>query len=67
MGGVEAELTGRVKCPAFFYPAGNDVPNIKAGGELVAILQKNHGVDNSGTIEFPEMTHGWVVRGDLND
>lgn len=29
MGGNEAELTKKVKCPAFFYPAGNDVPNIK--------------------------------------
>jgi len=29
MGGNEAELTQKVKCPAFLYPAGNDVPNIK--------------------------------------
>jgi hypothetical protein len=32
MGGNEAELTKKVKAPAFFYPAGNDVPNIKEGG-----------------------------------
>ncbi len=56
-----------MRCPAFLYPAGNDVPNIKEGGELVKILQDKHGVANSGTLEFPEMIHGWVVRGDLND
>ena len=67
MGGVEAELTAKVKCPAYFYPAGNDVPNIKEGGELVKILQDKHGAANSGTTEFPDMVHGWVVRGDLND
>jgi hypothetical protein len=67
MGGNEAELTKKVKCPAFLYPAGNDVPNIKAGGELVQILQDKFGSGQAGTQEFPEMLHGWVVRGDLTN
>jgi hypothetical protein len=67
MGGVEAELTERVKCPAFLYPAGNDVPNIKQGGELVQILERKFGAEKTGTLEFPDMIHGWVVRGDLED
>jgi hypothetical protein len=65
MGGVEAELTKKIKCPAFLYPAGNDVPNIKKGGELVQILEEKFGAEKTGTLEFPEMTHGWVVRGNL--
>ena len=31
------------------------------------ILQDKHGAANSGTLEFPDMVHGWVVRGDLAD
>lgn len=54
-----------MKAPAFFYPAGNDVANIKEGGELVQILQDKFGANKSGTLEFKEMIHGWVVRGDL--
>lgn len=65
MGGSEAELTKKVKVPVFLYPAGNDAPNIKEGGELVQILQDKFGANKSGTLEFKEMAHGWVVRGDL--
>lgn len=34
-GGSEMELAEKVRCPAFFLPAGNDGPNVKEGGEVV--------------------------------
>ena len=49
MGGNEAELTKKVKSPAFLYPAGNDLPNIKKDGELVNILNDKFG-DKAGTL-----------------
>jgi hypothetical protein len=52
-------------CPAFFCPAQNDPANIKEGGELSEILKKKFGADKSGTHEFKDETHGWVVRGDV--
>jgi hypothetical protein len=50
MGGNEAQLTEKVQAPSFFYPAGNDLPNIKTGGELVNILQSKFGSEHVGTL-----------------
>lgn len=48
-------------------PAGNDPDNLKVNGEVHQILgQKSFGADCAFQ-EFPEMKHGWVVRGDLCD
>lgn len=65
--GSEAELTEKIQCPAYFLPAGNDGENVKEKGELVEILGKRFGTDLTGTTSFPDMQHGWVVRGDLKD
>ena len=49
-------------CPQLLLPAGNDPPNLKEGGEIVAIVQDKAGACK--TREFPHMSHGWVIRGD---
>jgi hypothetical protein len=43
-----------------FMPADNDGPNVSPGGLGKKILG-----DGLEIIEFPEMAHGWTVRGDL--
>lgn len=60
-------MTQKVKSPAFFFPAGNDPENIKPNGEVVNILQEKFGAEKVGTYEFPEMVHGWTVRGDVKE
>ena len=52
--------------PQYIAAAGfGDGPEIKNGGELAGILaSKKIGYE---FIEFPEMIHGWVPRGDLGD
>ena len=45
-------------------PAGNDHAHVKKGGLAERILSKNG--ESVKILEFPEMTHGWSVRGDLN-
>ena len=43
-----------------FMPADNDGPNVSPGGLGKKILG-----DGLEIIEFPDMAHGWTVRGDL--
>ena len=43
-----------------FMPAGNDDPNVKMGGLGKKVLG-----DGLEILEFPDMVHGWTVRGDL--
>lgn len=66
-GGNEVKLASEIRCPAFFLPAKNDPPNVKASGEIVELLGKKFGVEKTGTVAFEEMIHGWVVRGDMAD
>jgi len=55
------ELIGAVKCPNLFMPAGGDAPEDKPDGQAKQILG-----DKLTVIECPEMTHGWVTRGDMD-
>ncbi len=48
-----------------FLPAGNDSPNVKEGGLGRKVL--GEGADKLEIEEYPEMVHGWTVRGDLSD
>ncbi len=40
---------------------------MKEGGELVKILKSKSFGDQVKTIDFPDMPHGWVTRGNLDD
>ena len=42
---------------------GNDPDNVKPGGEIVEAMTANLGVDKVQSVEFPDMQHGWTVRG----
>ena len=57
----EEQLLKEVKCPQMFMPAGDDHENTKLGGLGKKILS-----DGLEVIEFPEMNHGWTVKGDLS-
>ena len=41
--------------------AGNDPEALLPGGELAAIVEANGG----RSVPFPDMSHGWASRGDL--
>ena len=49
--------------PQLIMPAGNDHANVKAGGLAERTLAKNG--ETVKVLEFPDMVHGWSVRGDL--
>eukprot|EP00943_MAST-04B_sp_MAST-4B-sp1_P007688 g7688.t1 len=55
----------KVTCPILLCPAGNDPPVVKNGGDVQKIIQaKGLSCD---IVEFPDMKHGWVPRGDSSD
>jgi len=58
----ETEILQEIKAPQLFMPAGNDSPNVKPNGLADQILGEKLKI-----IEFPEMIHGWSIRGDMSD
>lgn len=52
------------KCPLAFMPAGNDDDHYRDG--TLAKLVEAAGFDCL-TVDFPDMQHGWVPRGDTSD
>ena len=63
-GEVEEDLAKAVKCPQLLCPAGNDPDNVKPNGALVDIV--NGAGYECKSVEFPDMAHGWVIRGDAS-
>ena len=59
--GDEEALARAVKMPLLLLPAGNDPPELKEAGAVAQALQQGR------SVEFPEMKHGWVTRGDLGE
>lgn len=61
------EILDEVQCPQLVLTAGDDHENEKPGG----LANKVWGVMNFGEScqfrEFPDMKHGWTVRGDVRD
>jgi len=60
LGIQERYLLEQVRCPQLFQPAGNDGPEVKIGGLGAQILG-----DKLQIIEFPDMVHGFLARGDM--
>ena len=61
--------TGQV--PLLYCVSGNDPDYLKKGGSVAAVLEESkHSFDNEQTrprcVDFPEMKHGWVSRGDTS-
>jgi dienelactone hydrolase len=50
IGGDDVKLASEIRCPVFFLPAKNDPANVKAGGEIVGLLEQRFGVHRTGTV-----------------
>jgi len=61
MGVDEKSILEKVGCPQLFMPAGNDGDEVKAGGLGEQVLGSKLEI-----VEFPEMSHGWLPRGDMS-
>jgi dienelactone hydrolase len=64
-GGDTAALLKSVTCPFYLAPAGNDLPMWSADGEFGAALKASARGSECAWRDFPDMAHGWTVRGDL--
>lgn len=62
LGEDEEALLKEISAPQLFCPSKSDSQSVKNGGLGEQILG-----DQLQIIEFPEMSHGWTVRGDLSD
>ncbi|XP_063719239.1 putative carboxymethylenebutenolidase [Symsagittifera roscoffensis] len=64
-GSTAVELASKVKTAQCLFPAGNDPPDVKPGGEVIKTLEAN-GVAVECK-EYAEVQHGFMPRGDLSD
>lgn len=65
LGEDEAVILDAAKgVPQMFLPAGNDPPETKEGGLARRII--GEGDSSLRIVEFPDMIHGWTVRGDMS-
>ena len=60
---IDADLVRDMTCPGLFCPAGND-PSFEP---LKEVLDQKPFGDKCEYRAFPDMLHGWSVRGDLSD
>ena len=67
-GKTEAALAAAVKDKAILFLAANN-DDLKVGTPIIQQLSKQRGNidENLISIEFPDMVHGFVARGDAND
>ena len=63
----EATAASAVKCPQMLLQAGNDPENTKPGGEVHKVLLSLPVGPECVVREFPDVSHGWVTRGNLED
>jgi len=63
--GVIADLVSKVRCPVLTMPAGNDPPTYLPGGLIHDTFATNN--QNSQSVHFPDMIHGFCSRGDMQD
>ena len=47
-------------------PAGNDDTNLKTNGEFYLAI-KDVSPESETVVEFEDMLHGWLIRGDQTD
>jgi len=60
LGENEEEVLKSIKSPQLMMPARTDSPNVRTGGLAQEVLGERVTI-----LEFPEMDHGWTVRGNL--
>lgn len=65
--GIE-KLTRRIKVPQLLLSAGNEIDEVKGGGIVQQVLREREDISKlSAVVDFPNVKHGWVNRGDLED
>lgn len=69
-GNILEMMTDATKIPTLYCVAGNDPDYLKQGGDVAVMLEasKQEGEEKTRPrcVEFPEMSHGWVSRGDTS-
>jgi dienelactone hydrolase len=66
--GALETMAEAISVPQLLCAAGNDPPAVREGGVVEVILKAKPGVGEHCTVvDFPEMIHGWVCRGNLED
>ncbi|TYZ59227.1 hypothetical protein PybrP1_002235 [[Pythium] brassicae (nom. inval.)] len=65
--GAVEKLAERINVPQLLLAAGDDPAFVRADGSVHKILAAKPGVvgAHSNVIDFPDMNHGWVNRGEL--
>lgn len=64
--GAVKRLTERITVPQLLLAAGDDPDFVRENGSVIKILSdKPETSAHSNVIDFPDMNHGWVNRGDL--
>ena len=62
LGEEEKTCLKDIKCPQLYLPSEHDSETVKKDGLSKQILG-----DALEIVEFPDMKHGWTIRGDLNE
>uniref|UniRef100_K3WXS1 Dienelactone hydrolase domain-containing protein n=1 Tax=Globisporangium ultimum (strain ATCC 200006 / CBS 805.95 / DAOM BR144) TaxID=431595 RepID=K3WXS1_GLOUD len=66
--GAVEKMVERISVPQVLMAAGNDPAFVRENGTVIQILAgKPETSEYSKAIDFPDMAHGWVHRGNLSD
>ncbi|POM60626.1 putative hydrolase [Phytophthora palmivora] len=66
--GSAEKLAERISVPQLLLSAGNDPDFVREGGSVEKILKSKIDIGSQcDVVDFPDVIHGWVNRGDLED
>ncbi|KAG3090165.1 hypothetical protein PI125_g17781 [Phytophthora idaei] len=66
--GAVEKMTESISVPQILCAASNDPPLVSEGGAVEKILKANAAIaKQSNVVNFSDMIHGWVCRGDIDD
>lgn len=66
--GAVEKLTEKVQVPQVLLSSQNEPDYLREGGSVEQILKANPNISElSEVVDFPDMAHGWVHRGNLSD
>ncbi|KAF4316857.1 hypothetical protein BBO99_00006304 [Phytophthora kernoviae] len=66
--GAVEKMIESISVPQLLCSAGNDPPLVREGGVAEKILKAKPDIaEQTSIVDFPNMIHGWVCRGDIED
>jgi dienelactone hydrolase len=66
--GAVEKMAEAISVPQLLCAAGNDPPIVSEGGAVEKILKSKPAIaEQCNVVNFPDMIHGWVCRGDIED